>query len=75
MDRKHGASDWLYLIASVVASYFLIQREREQGDEQASLEFMWSCVKMLRKIRKIVGRWEDRLMAHIDGELEKDRTV
>jgi hypothetical protein len=58
--------DFVYLAASVLASYWLMQQEHSD---------MPASVTMAHKLRK-VARWiESSTTRYIDGELDQRRTV
>jgi hypothetical protein len=71
---SHGLNDWVYLLVSVAASYYVYSAERGTN-KHYDIMAAHHAQKMLRKVRQWVGGIEYRLQAFIDERLDYERTV
>jgi hypothetical protein len=69
MSRVSGR-DWLYLVVSMAASYYLVMLQRGE-DSHVELRVLHSCVNACRWVRVRAGKAEARLMEMRDEALER----
>lgn len=70
MARKISVSDWVYLAASLAASYYLVQMERGQ-EQDIELRVYWFLLKVSRKLTNAAVQLEKRLNAEMNAALDR----
>jgi hypothetical protein len=73
MSRGVSLKDWLYLIVSVAASYYLVQMERGQ-EQDIELRLYWFLVKCSRKLTDSGIRLEKYFNAQMNDALDRRST-
>jgi hypothetical protein len=68
--RKISVSDWVYLAASLAASYYLVQMERGQ-EQDIELRVYWFLLKVSRKLTNAAVQLEKRLNAEMNAALDR----
>lgn len=70
MARKITAMDWVYLAASIAASYYLMQLERGQ-EADVEIKLYWFLLKCSRKLTNAAVQLEKRLNAEMNAALDR----
>lgn len=73
MGRNVSLKDWLYLLVSVAASYYLAQMERGQEDD-VELRLYWFLVKCSRKVTDSSIRLEKYFNSQMNAALDRRST-
>lgn len=74
MKETKGWYEWLYLAASIAASYYIIQVERG-SDSDIGIKIRWNAVKFFRGVRLACAEAELKLIDGINRELEARKTI
>jgi len=70
MACKISVSDWVYLVASLAASYYLVQMERGQ-EQDVELRVYWFLLKVSRKLTNAAVQLEKRLNTEMNAALDR----
>lgn len=73
MSRGVSFKDWLYLAASLAASYYLVQMERGQ-EQDIELRVFWFLVKCSRKMTDSSIQLEKYFTGQMNSVLDRRST-